>query len=494
MKLIKNTSFIISFLAAASIYFLLGTVAASAANEDYPKQMIRLESSSGLNITPAGNQDNAPLTTKQTSGEKEERWRLDTSDGKQFKIRNMDSGKIIIPAHYALSDHNPAVVYYDNSRKEELWNIIGADKDGNGDFITYKIVSAQNNSLALTLDGSGVKLAKYTGSSLQKWKLPSDGLEGFAGYAKETNGKQKTGTSGGLLGKVVYVNNLGELKTNIEGSTPRTIVVSSNIGASAKTVLTVGANKTIIGSYEKHKLNNVYFKTKADSGNVIFKNLVIAHDASINENNDIPVYITDSRNYWIDHVTFQGHSYSANGHDLDKLLYVGAKADYVTLSHSTFTDHRYGLILGWPQDDKQYHSIYNGYPRMTISHNRFENLYVRAPGLMRYGYFHAKNNYINNYHLGFTITTLAKIYSEANYFGTGSEKGILDDYGDGSFKDVGSYPAIKGQKSTETNWRPSSNYSYRTMKAGNAKTFAERYAGAQRTALYYANYSQFKND
>ncbi|MEC1288676.1 pectate lyase family protein, partial [Bacillus paralicheniformis] len=183
--------------------------------------------------------------------------------------------------------------------------MIGADKDGNGDFITYKIVSAQNNSLALTLDGSGVKLAKYTGSSVQKWKLPSDGLEGFAGYAKETNGKQKTGTTGGLLGKVVYVNNLGELKANIEGSTTRTIVVSSNIGASAKTVLTVGANKTIIGSYEKHKLNNIYFKTKADSGNVIFKNLIIAHDASINENNDIPVYITDSRNYWIDHVTFQ---------------------------------------------------------------------------------------------------------------------------------------------------------------------------------------------
>lgn len=89
---------------------------------------------------------------------------------------------------------------------------------------------------------------------------------------------------------------------------------------------------------------------------------------------------------------------------------------------------------------------------------------------------------------------MAKIYSEANYFGTGSEKGILDDYGDGSFKDVGSYPAIKGQKSPETSWKPSSNYSYRTMKAGNAKAFAERYAGAQRTALYYANYSQFKND
>uniref|UniRef100_UPI00384C354D pectate lyase family protein n=1 Tax=Bacillus swezeyi TaxID=1925020 RepID=UPI00384C354D len=495
MNLNKNAWFIISFLFAASIYFVFDTTYASAADEHYPKQRIRLESSSGLNITPLGDQDNAPLTTKQTSGEKEERWRLDTSDGKQFKIRNMKNGKIIIPAHYALSDNNPAVVYYDNSRKEELWNIIGADKDGNGDFITYKIVSALNNNLALTLDGSGVKLAKYTSSSLQKWKLPSDGLEGFGGYAKETSGRQKTGTTGGLLGNVVYVNNLAELKANIEDTTPRTVVVSNNISTSAKTVLTVGANKTIVGSFEKHKLNNIYFKTNASSGNIIFKNLTIAHDQSIRENNDIPVYITDSRNYWIDHVTFQGHSYSENGPDVDKLLYVGAKADYVTLSHSKFTDHKYGLILGWPEDDQQYHNIYDGYPRMTISHNYFDNLYVRAPGLMRYGYFHVKNNYINNFHLGFTITTKAKIYSEANYFGAGSEKGgILDDYGDGLFKDVGSYPAIKGQKSAETSWNPSSNYSYRAMKAGNAKAFAERYAGAQRSALYYANFSHFKNN
>nr|WP_281235836.1 hypothetical protein [Bacillus paralicheniformis]MDI0243940.1 hypothetical protein [Bacillus paralicheniformis] len=120
MKLTKNIYFIISFLAAAGIYFFIGTAAASAANEGYPKQMIRLESLSGINITPAGNQDNAPLTAKQTSGEKAERWRLDTSDGKQFKIRNMDNGKIIIPSHYALSNNNPAVVYYDNSRKRRV--------------------------------------------------------------------------------------------------------------------------------------------------------------------------------------------------------------------------------------------------------------------------------------------------------------------------------------------------------------------------------------
>ncbi|WP_223831509.1 hypothetical protein [Bacillus swezeyi] len=76
MNLNKNAQIIISFLFAASIYFVFGTTYASAENEHYPKQRIRLESSSGLNITPLGDQDNAPLTTKKTSGEKEERWRL----------------------------------------------------------------------------------------------------------------------------------------------------------------------------------------------------------------------------------------------------------------------------------------------------------------------------------------------------------------------------------------------------------------------------------
>lgn len=155
-------------------------------------------------------------------------------------------------------------------------------------------------------------------------------------------------------------------------------------------------------------------------------------------------------NYWIDHVTFSGHSYSASGSDLDKLVYIGKSADYITISNSKFANHKYGLILGYP-DDSQHQ--YDGYPHMTIANNYFENLYVRGPGLMRYGYFHVKNNYSNNFNQAITIATKAKIYSEYNYFGKGSEKGgILDDKGTGYFKDIGSYPSLNKQTSPLTSW------------------------------------------
>ncbi|KAJ3198066.1 hypothetical protein HK101_009496 [Irineochytrium annulatum] len=147
------------------------------------------------------------------------------------------------------------------------------------------------------------------------------------------------------------------------------------------------------------------------------------------------MYITSGSNYWIDHVTFAGHSYSSGGSDLDKLLYIGDRADYITISNSKFANHKYGVILGHPNDGN---SSYNGVPHVTMSNNYFENLYVRGPGLLRYGYFHLKNNYANNFNQAITIGEKARIYSENNYFGAGAEKGgILDDKGNGEFTDSG---------------------------------------------------------
>ena len=120
---------------------------------------------------------------------------------------------------------------------------------------------------------------------------------------------------------------------------------------------------------------------------MIFQNLTFNHSANINANDDIQMYITSGSNYWIDHVTFSGHSYSSSGSDLDKLLYIGDRADYITISNSKFANHKYGIILGHPNDGN---SSYNGVPHVTMSNNYFENLYVRGPGLMRYGFFHIK--------------------------------------------------------------------------------------------------------
>ncbi|MDU8675158.1 pectate lyase family protein [Paenibacillus polymyxa] len=311
----------------------------------------------------------------------------------------------------------------------------------------------------------------------------TNGMIGFAGQAKSEAGASNPATTGGKNGQVIYINNLNELKNQLGDSTPKILVIEKNISASSKTVINIGSNKSLIGSYAQNKLINIHLKTTANSGNVIFQNLTFEHSASINGNDDIQLYLTAGTNYWIDHVTFAGHNYNANGSDLDKLLYIGQSADYVTISNSKFANHKYGLILGYPDDSNK---NYDGMPHITIANNYFENLLVRGPGLMRYGYFHVKNNYINNFQLAYTIATNARIYSENNYFGKGSEKGgILDDKANGEFKDVGSFPAITNQKSPVTRWNPSKNYSYQVQTPEYTKEFVTKYAGSSNTTLVF---------
>lgn len=308
-----------------------------------------------------------------------------------------------------------------------------------------------------------------------------NGMFGFAASAYNEYGVLKSKTTGGYGGEVVYIYTLGQLNQYITGSTSRILVIANNISSSSKATVTMGSNKSIIGSYANHTLHNIYLAANSSTSNIIFQNLILSHGTDINDNNDIQLYLNYGYNYWIDHVTFAGHSYNANGSDLDKLLYVGALADYVTISNCKFMNHRYGLILGYPTDGSENNSTYSGYPHMSIFNNYFENVYTRAPGLMRYGYFHVKNNYVNNFNLAFTIAQSAKILSEGNYFGAGSEKGgILDDKGTGAFTDNGSYPSFAYKTSPRVNWNPSYNYTgYKVQTAEYAKAFAISWSGAK---------------
>ncbi len=304
---------------------------------------------------------------------------------------------------------------------------------------------------------------------------PQTGLNGMFGFASVSNV-----TTGGTGGAVVYVYSLDELRSQVSDTTPRIVVIAANISSSSKQEIYLGANKSIIGSFAANTLHNIYFTANSATANLIFQNITFAHTADINGNDDMQLYLHYGKGYWIDHCTFSGHSYTPNGGDLDKLLYIGGNfADYVTISQTKFMNHRYGLILGYPNDGAQ--GTYDGYPRLSMFNNYFENVYTRAPGLMRYGHFHIKNNYINNYHLGFTIAQNARIYSEGNYFGTRVDGGgILDDKGTGSFTDVGSYPTITGQTSPQTSFKPWESYTnYKTENAEYARDFARNWAGAQ---------------
>ncbi|MDW6003240.1 pectate lyase family protein [Vibrio mangrovi] len=309
------------------------------------------------------------------------------------------------------------------------------------------------------------------------------GMEGFAKVAK---------TTGGAGGETVTVNSVGELKEALSGDDPRIIKLGSNLSAAEKTDLEFGANKTIIGDGKNNQLHNIYLKSGDSAGNDIFQNLHFTHDDKYTANNDIPLYIDKGQGYWIDHSTFSGTKGDNYQGGKDKLLYVGGTADMVSLTNSKFENNEYGLILGYPEDTQAAADKYTGYPRMTIAHNDFENLDVRAPGLMRYGQFDVYNNHIDDFNLGFTAASNATIFSESNFFengrnggGQASLSGMLDDKGNAHFTDVGSNISVQNQKSGETSWR-GGPYERNVSSAEAAKQFATENAGVQDGTLKFA--------
>lgn len=465
-----------------------------SATLDYATQQIEFSTLNGKALSVNDISDNSQLIVKTSTGNSTERFKLTYVNDGFYKIVNIGSGRLVSTSSWKTSSGAKGIIFGDANKQEQCWYIVGVDKDSLGNYLTYKITNYKNSNMALTYNSDNtVTLSTYTGSSNQKWRINSAGLEGFAAYGKDMNGNEKAGTIGGLLGETVYVNSISDFEKYSKDNTSRTIVINSNLSSPNLTKVKIGKNKTIIGAYGT-SISNIYFYLDKSnpSGNLIMKNITFKHNASINENNDIQLYINEGNNFWIDHCTFEGHDMSKDlnihANDVDKLMYVGVKADYVTVSHCKFANHKYGLILGYPSDDVASQETYTGYPRMTLSNNYFTNMTCRAPGLMRYGYFHSYNNYIENVHLAYTACTNATIYSEKNYFN--NVNGIVDDYGTSTFTDEGSYPNVTASKSPSTSWRPYTNYSYTTMDISTLRSFCTSYAGAQNTKENY-NYAIF---
>ncbi|XP_033225924.1 pectin lyase-like [Belonocnema kinseyi] len=295
-------------------------------------------------------------------------------------------------------------------------------------------------------------------------------------------------TTGGLHGPVVYINSAADLRRHVTDPTPRTLVITKNLYSPNKIVLIMGSNKSIIGSWKANVVNNIYLKASPRSENIIFQNLFFQHDVKNIGNGDTQLILDYGKRYWIDHCTFDGLSVDKN--DLGKLLKV-ATVDYITISNCKFMNHQYGLILGFPSDDPSGFNDNNNYPEITIMYNYFDNIHARAPGLMRYGKFHVFNNYIHNCHLGFTIALSSKISSEYNYFSDATENfAVLDDKGNGYFKDAGSINMPKKQASKVNTWKPSSDYSYvASDKPDYSKNFCIKYAGVQSQELVFGGYA-----
>ena len=470
------------------------TTTSSALSTVYPQQQLNFVNCSDGKYLNDNGINGGVLTSNGTSATSN-RWVLSYVNSGVYRIINAATGYCFTPFSSSVTSGNGvAAAKVTSGDKSQYWKIVAVKNDANGIALNYKIVNYNNTNLALTLSNGSYKLANYNGSTSQCFRVNSYGVEGFAGYSKDMSGREKACITGGVFGQTVTVKSLSDLQKYAAGSTPYTIVIGANMSQNALTKVNVGSNKTFVGSYNAHTLNNIHFRNIQASGNNIYKNITFTHSVNINNNDDIQMYISDGNNFWLDHCSWPGHNMnqdtSIHHNDTDKFLYVGLKANFVSVNDCFFGGHKYGLILGYPGEDG--HGTYTGYPCMTISNCYFKQTLTRAPGLMRYGYFHCYNNYVYDFDLGYTPYTDCNIYSEKNYFEAGSHKGCVVNAMDyiGRFTDSGSvlsWDISTAKIAGASSFRPSNNYWYSTRDPQSAKNWVVRYAGAQSGALTYSS-------
>ena len=504
------------------------SLSVSAVSADYPPQFINIASKDhGAVLTESGTADGSAVTMKALGGDLAGSWRFDyvgkDSNGSFFKICNAQSGRMLTPQNYNVNPNANVVVFGSESARSQHWYVVPTGTDRLGNNLYYKIINYENTSLALTQGSNGMTLTNYTGAENQTYLLDSDGLQGFAGYcANDNTGKVKASDIGGLFGEIVEASSFDELKKYATAEVPYTIIVTKNISVTQLDKngdrymcgagrIYVHSNKTIIGSYGAHTLYNVQFCTTSGAGvgnNIIIKNFDMQHDAESNHNDSIVCYFGSGQNIWVDHVTFTGH----NGYgkapqtgqvDEDKFLACCYDADYCTVSDCSFGAHKYGLILGYPDDNSGNLSKYGGYPRMSLIANRFNDTYTRGPGLMRWGYFHSLNNYVNQFNMAYTVISDCHIFAENCTYENGGN--VICDWDSvpivGQYAEIGSVfsnckRTKQGGDSNSTakacSWRPNSNYSYVSLSAANAKNYCISYSGCQNSNSNYM-YLRFSN-
>lgn len=517
----------ITAICSSNYIFEFNSVITSfAASVDYPAQFMNIATKDNSKVLTENDiTDGSKLSVKSLGDNHAAIWRFDrvgtNSVGTFFKITNGQSGRLITPNNYDVSIDTEVIMYGSESHQCQHWFVVPVKQDRLGNDLYYKIVNYSDPDLALTQDPNGMSLQKYTGADSQLWLLNADGLQGFAGYCFDDNTKNiKASDIGGLFGEVVEVTTFADLKKYAESDAPYTIIVKENISVTNFSMdsqnhyycpdgrIYVRSNKTIVGSYGKHTLNNVQFCTSSNrciGNNIIIRNFEMKHDVKSNGNDSIVVYFGSGQNLWVDHVTFVGHSavntQGENVPDWDKFLACCYDADYCTVSDCSFGLHEYGLILGYPDDTEESYKNKNNFPRMSIISNKFTDTVTRAPGLMRYGFFHSLNNYVYNFSMAYTVHSECKLFTENCYYDGASTKGnVVCDWNQvsypGAFADSGSKGVNCHRLTIEGNakvciWRPVSNYKYISISADEAKNYCSVYSGCKSSNkdMMYLRYS-----
>lgn len=132
-----------------------------------------------------------------------------------------------------------------------------------------------------------------------------------------------------------------------------------------------------------------------------------------------------STNVWVDHNTFDDGENPPESLPIvlgvkfevhDGLLDITHSADLVTVSYNVFRDHDKSVLIG----SSNSRLLDRGRLRVTLHHNRFENLGQRAPRV-RFGQVHVYNNHYlvpdpDFFQYSWGVGVESAIYAENNYF------------------------------------------------------------------------------
>lgn len=504
MKLKKQFSSFFAVICALSVLIFLfpSFLQTVSAEEGYPIQRFYM----GIyNTNRNVNSSDTLLKSDVQNGTNSEEWSLNYVSSDVFEIVNSANNYVLTSSGSEVS------LARDTDDSSQRWKIEGVQKDFDGYYLYYKIVSNEDASKALTFsaDSNSFYLNSYTGNNYQKFKINLAGLEGFAANCMVSEG-EKAGTIGGLFGKNVTVSNDADLIKYLNSPEPYTIIINGTIDMSSHQKTRIRDNKTIVGTYGGAVLQDCELRTNNEYGtqgdepsdNIVFQNIDFL---AKKERGRILIQIWSSRQIWIDHCTFNSQL-SRDVNEVGKFIWIntpyenymdnkdrGRSPDYITISYDVFRNRFWTVAYGTQNDEITR-------CRTTLMYNWWDQCVRRCPQIGN-GNGHVYNNYYSGNDSGNDQSTFqiiggagCDIVSENCRFQSVKGYEIVAGGGGEPYRDSGSYTSDKSNstpykltfeaKNTSTWYPDKTNYGYSLMDAYNTngtdtKDFCTTFAGCK---------------
>ena len=266
--------------------------------------------------------------------------------------------------------------------------------------------------------------------------------------------------------------------------------------------LNIASNTWLIGATTGCAIRGATINISSVS-NVVIRNLFIEdaydpfphHESNdgYNAQHDGIVIQGTSKNIWIDHCSFKdlqhlvyvktGGSTSEKWQTYDGLLDMKGSISAITVSYCVFQNHDKTMLIGSSDSDGS-----SSTRTVTLHHNYFLNCGQRLP-MARNVKLHVFNNYYDTnsnvyyaqqYCIGVRKGSL--INAEANYFGSGINYSIKDNYGKAYFSGNSDNSKKKNKDTSVSSSKVFSiPYSYSLDSAATAQTRVKGNAGAGKT-------------